>query len=125
MALSKPAKSELQRVSSRIHFFNVIRSSQYSNIKPVGYHSFPIPVRPSGSAIRHVWLVNRQWLSAAESAPMRIPSKDNDYALTAPFLGTLSAPHGEKSPIVRMAEVIHISKTSTEIVFSKGAMESP
>jgi hypothetical protein len=57
MALSNPAKSELQRVCGRIHFFNVIRSSQYSNIKAVGYDSFIIPVRPSGSAIRHVWLV--------------------------------------------------------------------
>jgi hypothetical protein len=57
MALLKPAKSELQRVSSRIHFFNVFRSSQYSNITAVGYYSFTIRVRPSGSAIRHVWLV--------------------------------------------------------------------
>jgi hypothetical protein len=81
----------------------------------------------SGSAVRfrHVWLVDRQWLSAAESAPMRIPSKDHDYTLAAPFFGTLSASHGEKGPIVRMAEVKHISKTSTEIVFSRGAMESP
>jgi hypothetical protein len=112
-------------VSGRIHFFNVIRSSQYSNIKAVGYDSFPIPVRPSGSAIRHVWLVDRQWLSAAESAPMRIPSKDHEYTLAAPFLGTLSASHGEKGPIVRMAEVKHISKTSTEIVFSRGVMKFP
>jgi hypothetical protein len=57
MAFSNPAKSELQRVSSRIHFFNVIRSSHYSNIKAVRYNNFPIPVRPAGSAIRHVWLV--------------------------------------------------------------------
>jgi hypothetical protein len=69
--------------------------------------------------------VDRQWLSVAESAPMGIPSKDHDYTLAAPFLGTLSAPHGEKGPIVRMDEVKHISKTSTEIVFSIGAMESP
>jgi hypothetical protein len=46
MALSKLAKSELQRVSDRIHFFNVIRSSQYSNFKAVGYHRIPIPVPP-------------------------------------------------------------------------------
>jgi hypothetical protein len=56
---------------------------------------------------------------------MRIPSKDHDYTLAAPFLGTLSARHGEKGPIVRIAEIKHISKTSTEIVFSRGAMESP
>jgi hypothetical protein len=119
MALSKPAKSELQRVSDRIHFFNVIRSSHYSNIKAVGYDS--------GSAVRfrHVWLVDCKWLSAAESVPVRIPSKNHDYTLTAQFLGTLSAPHGEKGPIVRMAEVKHISKTSTEIVFSRGVMKSP
>jgi hypothetical protein len=55
---------------------------------------------------------------------MRIPSKAHDYTLAAPFLGTISTPHGEKGPIVRMAEVKHISKTSTEIVFSRGAMES-
>jgi hypothetical protein len=124
MALSKPAKSELQRVSSRLHCFNLIRSSQYSNIKAVGSDSFPVPVRPSGSAIRHVWPVDRKWLSAAESAPMRIPSKDHDYTLAALFIGTLSAPHRAKGPIVRMAEVKRISKTSTEIVFSRGVMES-
>jgi hypothetical protein len=56
---------------------------------------------------------------------MRIPSKDHYYTLAAKFLGTLSAPHGEKGPIVRMAEVKHISKTSTELLFSRGAMESP
>jgi hypothetical protein len=123
MALSKPAKSELQRVSGRIHFFNVIRSSQYSNIKAVGYDSFPIPVRPSRSTTFGWW--NRKWLSAAEGATMRIPSKDYDYTLAAPFLGTLSSPHGEKGPIVRTAEVKHISKISPEIVFSRGAMESP
>jgi hypothetical protein len=51
--LSKPAKSELQRVSSRIHFFNVIRSSQYSNIKAVGSHRIPIvgALSHSGSAV--------------------------------------------------------------------------
>jgi hypothetical protein len=32
---------------------------------------------------------------------MRISSKDHDYTVAAPFLGTLSAPHGEKGPIVR------------------------
>jgi hypothetical protein len=56
---------------------------------------------------------------------MKIPSKDHDYTLAAQFLGTLSAPHKKKGPIVRMAEVKHISKISTEIVFSRGAMESP
>jgi hypothetical protein len=56
---------------------------------------------------------------------MRIPSKDHDYILAAPFLGTLSAPHRENGPIIRMDEVKHISKTSTETVFSRGAMEPP
>jgi hypothetical protein len=118
MALSKPAKSELQRVSSRIHFFNAIRSSPYLNIKVVGYHRIPIvsALCHSGSVIRHVWL-DRQWLSAAETTPMRIPSEDYDYTLAVPFLGTLSAPHVEKGPIIRMGEVKHISKASTKIVF--------
>jgi hypothetical protein len=64
MAISKPAKSELHGVSGRIHFFNVIRSSKYSNIKAVGYHRIPIvsALSHSGSAVRfgHVWLVDRQ-----------------------------------------------------------------
>jgi hypothetical protein len=117
MALSKPAKSELQRVSRRIYFFNVIRSSHYSNMTAVGYDNFTIPVRPSGSATFGRW--NRKWLSAAEGAPMRITSKNHYYTLTAPFVGTLSAPHGEKGPIVWMAEVKHISKTNTKIVFQE------
>jgi hypothetical protein len=52
MALSKPAKSELQRVSGRIYFFNGIRSSQYSNTKAVGYDRIPIvsALSHSGSA---------------------------------------------------------------------------
>jgi hypothetical protein len=56
---------------------------------------------------------------------MRIPSKDHDYTLAAPFLGILSAPHGEKGPIIRVAKVKHISKPSTEMAFSIGAIESP
>jgi hypothetical protein len=64
MALSKPAKSALQRVSGHIHSFNVIRSSRYSNIKAVGYDRIPIVSalshsgRPSGSATFGWWIVN-------------------------------------------------------------------
>jgi hypothetical protein len=82
---------------------------------------FGRPVPPSATFGR--W--NRKWLSAAEVAPMRIPSKDHDHTLTAPFLGALSAAHGEKGPIVRTTDVKHISKTGTETTFSRGSMESP